>query len=46
MDLSKKAKTEIQKIPIYKFPRKFYILKGTPSAVDRKNIRIGHRANV
>ena len=44
--MSKKAKTEIQKISIYKFPRKFFILKDTQSAGDRKNIRIGHRANV
>ena len=44
--MSKKAKSEIQKIPIYKFPRKFSVYKCTPSAVDRQNIRIGNRANV
>ena len=36
MAMSKKAKTEIQKIPIYKFPRKFFIKEGTPSAVDKE----------
>ena len=46
MAMSKKAQTEIQKIPIYKFPRKFSISKGMPSTVDRINIRVGHRANV
>ena len=38
--MSKKAQTEIQKILCINLPEKCM-----PSAVDRKNIRIGHRAN-